>query len=75
MMVRRLECSDRGAGYFGDIFIFHFIEISEAEYYPLFLWEPLYAFVQFPLHFVSVEIRVLVYSLFESFCCVMHPEQ
>ena len=66
MVVRSFQRSDRCIRDFGYFFIFHFIEIAEAEYDPLFLRKSLYGFVELALKFVSVEVCVLVDFLFQN---------
>ena len=60
MMVRCFQCSDCRICDFGNLFVFHFVEISEAEDYPLFFRKTLYCLVQLSLHLVSVEVCILV---------------
>ena len=71
VVVRSLEGSDRGVGDFRDFFIFHFVEIPEAEYDALLFGKSLYCLVKLSLEFVSIEIYILVDLPFEhSRCCV-----
>ena len=69
-MVGSLQSADRCACDIGNVFIFHLVEISEHEYQPLLLRKALYGLVQLPLHFVSVEIWVIIDLLDQRIVCV-----
>ena len=67
MVVRCLECSDRCSGDFGNVFVFHFVKISEIEDKPLLLRQPLNRLVEFALDPVAVKERIGIDFLYESF--------
>ena len=65
VVVRGLESSDRCVGDFRDVFIFHFIEIAEAEYDALLFRQLLDGLVKFSLELIAVEINIIVDFPFE----------
>ncbi len=75
VVVRGLEGSDRGVGDFRDLFIFHFVEIPEAEYDALLFRQSLDGLVEFSLEFVAIEVYILVDLSFEHCRCIVEGDE
>ena len=66
VVIRCFQGSYRSVGYFRNLFIFHFVEISQAEYDALLFGKSLDGLVELSLEFVAIEADVFVDLSFEQ---------